>query len=104
MITVTVTYPRQNDARFDFDYYVRSHLPLVASTWRDQGVGKVGALKGIAAADGSEPPYLAMALIEFESMDALAKAMAGEGSAKVAADISNYTNVAPIIQINETIA
>lgn len=103
MITVTVTYPRREGARFDFDYYANTHLPLIAGAWAGQGVGKVGALKGIAAADGSPPPYVAVALIEFESMDALGKAMSRPHSARIAADVANYTDIAPIIQVNETL-
>lgn len=104
MITVTVTYPRQDGASFDYDYYVNGHLPLVASSWGGLGLGKVVALKGVAAADGGEPPYVLMALLEFESMEALGKAMASEGGAKVRADIANYTTIQPVIQVNETIA
>ena len=30
---VTVAYPNKNDAKFDFDYYMRKHIPMVSSCW-----------------------------------------------------------------------
>lgn len=29
MITVSVIYPHRAGARFDFDYYLRQHMPMV---------------------------------------------------------------------------
>ncbi len=103
MITVTVTYPRQDGATFDFDYYADSHLPLVANIWRDHGLTRISGLKGIAAVDGSEPTYLAIALLEFESTEALQKALALEDTATIMADLGNYTTIAPVLQVNETL-
>ena len=28
MIRITMLYPAERDARFDFDYYINQHLPL----------------------------------------------------------------------------
>lgn len=104
MVTVTVTYPRQEGATFDYDYYVKTHLPLVSEIWGGQGLVRVGALRGVAAAGGGDPPYLAMALIEFESMEALQEAMADEAAARLGADLANFSSVAPVIQVNEPLA
>jgi len=100
MVTISVIYPRSDGATFDYDYYVREHLPLVERLWRDKGLGKVSALKGLPGADGSEPPYLAIALLEFESVEALQQAMTPEASAELGADLAKYSNVAPVIQVN----
>ncbi len=104
MITVTAIYPRQEGATFDFDYYTNSHLPLVASVWRDYGLSKVTGLKGVSAVDGSEAPYLAIALLEFESIEALQKALAAADSARIMADLGNYTTIPPILQVNEILS
>src|SRR5690348_17538722 len=45
MIKVSVLYPNANDCRFDFDYYCKSHMPMV----RDR-LG--GACHGIAVDKG----------------------------------------------------
>ena len=61
MTTIIVTYPREDGASFDFDYYEGTHMPLVAKRW------------------------------------------GGAHAAEILADIPNFTNVRPIVQINEEI-
>lgn len=101
MPTISVLYPRSDDATFDFDYYERVHLPLVAERWKDGGLTKVEALRGIAV-DG-EPPFMAIALISFDTMESLAAAANGPHMAEIGADLANFTNVRPIRQVNAAI-
>ena len=103
MPTVTVVYPRSEGASFDFDHYERVHLPLVAKNWAGAGLTGAQALRGVASADGGEPPYLAIALIEFDSDDSLRAAMAGPAGSEIVDDIANFTNVRPVIQVNAPI-
>ncbi|MGZ8349584.1 MAG: EthD family reductase [Allosphingosinicella sp.] len=103
MPTVTVIYPRSEGATFDFDYYERTHLPLVAARWGDAGLTGAEALRGVGAADGGAPDYLAIALISFDSADSMRAAMTGPHIGEIAGDIPNFTNVQPAIQINERI-
>jgi uncharacterized protein (TIGR02118 family) len=103
MSTVTVVYPRAEGATFDFDYYEATHLPLVARRWGDAGLTGAKALRGVGAANGGPPAYLAIALISFDSAESLRAAMTGPHIGEIAGDIPNFTNVQPVIQINETI-
>ena len=103
MATVSVIYPRSEGATFDYDYYEQTHLPLVAERWRDAGMVDAQALRGVGAPDGGEPPFLAIALIRFESAERLRAAVAGEHAGEIMADIANFTNVRPVLQVNETI-
>lgn len=103
MATLSVLYPRDPSASFDYEYYETKHLPLVMQRWGDAGLSGGEALLGKAAPDGSEPPFLAIGIIHFQSADALQAAMAGEHAAEVIGDIANFTNVQPIIQVNERI-
>ena len=104
MATLSVTYPRASGTSFDYDYYQDKHLPLVGQRW--DGAGLVGgeALLGKAAPDGSDPPYFAIGIIHFDSMDALQAALNGEHAPEIIGDIRNFTDVQPILQINERIA
>jgi uncharacterized protein (TIGR02118 family) len=104
MATLSVVYPRQPDGTFDLDYYRSKHLPLVSERWADAGLLGGGALIGQTGADGSDPPYFAIGMIDFESTEAIHAALAGEHAAEIIADIGNFTNVQPVIQINERIA
>ncbi len=103
MPTVSVIYPRREGATFDFDYYERVHLPLVAKGWAEAGLTGAKALRGTAGGDGGEPAFLAIALISFDSMDSFQAAMAGPAAAQIVGDIVNFTNVQPVIQVNERI-
>lgn len=103
MVMVTVIYPREPDATFDFDYYVKHHLPLLMQRWGNAGLQKVEALRGVAGADGGSPPFLAQALLEFSSMQTFQAAIGGEHAPEIMGDINNFTNVQPIIQVNEPI-
>ena len=102
MTTVSVIYPRGEGAHFDFDYYEKTHLPLVRKTWGER-LTSAKALRGTAATDGGDSPFLAIALMSFPSSGAMNAAMSGEGAAAILGDIRNFTNVKPIVQINEPI-
>lgn len=103
MTTISVIYPRSSGATFDFEYYEQTHLPLVASRWRDAGLVGAEALRGISTPDGSEAAFLAIALIRFQSPEHLREALTGEHAAEVMSDIANFTNIQPVLQVNERI-
>jgi uncharacterized protein (TIGR02118 family) len=93
MIRASVLYPSGEGITFDHDYYRDRHIPMVKEAW---GIERVEIDTGING------PYLAAAHIFFESMDALQGAMAAPGTAEVMADLTNYTNAQPVMQISET--
>ncbi|MEE2795403.1 MAG: EthD family reductase [Pseudomonadota bacterium] len=92
MVLVSVTYPRGTDATFDFDYYLQNHLSLLMKRWGNSGLQAVEALRGIAGADGGEPPFLAQALLRFSSMQSFQAALGGEYAPKIMGYIPNFTN------------
>ena len=100
MIKISVLYPYQDGAGFDMEYYLNNHMPMV----RDR-LG--AACKGIAVeqglaggAPGSHPPFIAAGHILLESMEAFRQAFAPQVATFVA-DIPNYTQIEPVIQIAE---
>ena len=100
MISVCVIYPRTERSRFDMDYYVKKHMPM---TMKSLG----SALKGVTveagatgAEPGSPPANAAVCRLLFDSVEAFLAAF-GPNAAKIQGDIPNYTDVAPVIQINE---
>ena len=102
MATITVIYPRDEQARFDFDYYQKHHLPLLQRRWGEHLAG-MEALRGTATPDRSEPPFMAIAILRFASKEAMRAANGGEHGAEIFADIANFTNIRPIVQINEAL-
>lgn len=102
MIIISVIYPASPEATFGFDYYMDTHIPLVEQRWGTLGLQELRVLRGSSAADGSAPPYLAIALLSFASLEAFQAAAAQHGP-EIFADIPNFTNMQPVIQFNEAL-
>jgi uncharacterized protein (TIGR02118 family) len=102
-ITVTVMYPDTAGSKFDMDYYLKSHGPLVHKLWGPHGLTGLKVVKGLATPDPNAPaPYRIIALVGFESLDHLMAAFQAHG-AEVMGDIANFTDAPPQIQINEDV-
>ncbi|MEO7397276.1 MAG: EthD family reductase [Ilumatobacteraceae bacterium] len=93
MIRMSVLYPGGDDATFDHDYYKTTHVPMACAAWN------VGA----EIDKGINGPHLAAVHFFFESVEQMQAAMASSGTAAVMADVANYTNIAPVIQVSEIV-
>lgn len=102
MIIVSVLYPKTTESRFDVDYYLRTHIPLVRSRWSAMGLQKVDLLQGASSLDGGAPTYEVMGQLTFESQESLEKALTQYGN-EILSDIPNFTNVQPIIQTGKVL-
>jgi uncharacterized protein (TIGR02118 family) len=101
-ITVTVMYPNTPGSKFDMDYYLGPHFELVGKLWGDRLIS-ARAIKGIGTADPKTPaPYQVMAILEVESMEVFQQMVEKHG-AEVMADIANFTDAAPVVQISENL-
>jgi uncharacterized protein (TIGR02118 family) len=101
MASLSVVYPRTPGANFDYAYYRDKHMPLVSQRWGNAGLTGGEALLGRTAPDGSEAPYFAIGVIHFDTAENLQAALTGEHASEVIADIQNFTDAQPVIQINE---
>jgi uncharacterized protein (TIGR02118 family) len=100
MITVSVLYPRNSDSRFDYDYYLQKHMPLVQSRWSATGLVGVNLMRGSATLDGIPCPYELIAILTFNSIENMRAALAAAGN-EIMADIPNFTDVRPLVQVNQ---
>lgn len=102
MIKVSVMYPNTPGARFDHDYYRDTHMPMVKA--------RLGTAcryytvdKGLAGdAPGEAPTYVGMCHIFCDSVEAFQGAF-GPHAEEIMADIANYTDLAPVLQISEVV-
>ena len=100
MIRVDVMYPNEEGAKFDWDYYLSSHCPMVQERTADALRG-FNIDQGIAGgAPGEGPTYIAVAHLQFDSVEAFQGSF-GPHVAEIMGDIPNYTPITPVIQINE---
>jgi uncharacterized protein (TIGR02118 family) len=103
MIRVAVLYPRQKDTHFDLDYYLNKHVPLVRERLDSMGLIRVEVDDGIGTTAPDQPaPYAAIGYLVFESIEDFQKAFSAHG-AELVADIPNYTNIEPQIQISRIV-
>ncbi len=102
MINVTILYPNGEGKKLDMEYYTQKHIPMVKSLLGN-ALKAVAIDKGVGgAAPGAQAPFLVICDLYFDSISAYQNAMAVNGS-KIRADIPNYTNVQPVIQISEVV-
>ena len=100
VITVTVLYPNQEGSKFDMSYYLGKHIPMVKkllgsalkSATVEQGLN--------GGAPGTKAAYSTICHLRFDSVDAFAAAF-GPHAEAVQADVRNYSNVAPVIQVSD---
>jgi uncharacterized protein (TIGR02118 family) len=102
MIRVTGLYRHKPNSEFDFDYYMSTHMPLVKKRLADFGMGDFEVEKGIEAADGQTAPCICIVHIEFPSIDDFKRGFERHGE-ELSADVPNYTNIAPEMQISEIV-
>ena len=103
MVVVTVLYPKTATSLFDYDYYVTKHVPLVQARWAGMGLMHVELLRGTATLEGGPPAFALMGKLVFGSQAEMQEALAAHG-AEIMGDIPNYTDVQPLIQMNEPLA
>ena len=102
MIKVSVVYPNGEGKTFNMDYYTTKHLPAVSLLLGDALKGAT-VEKGLGGgAPGSIAPYAAMGNMYFNTIEEFQKAF-GPNAEKIMADIPNFTNIEPVIQISEVI-
>lgn len=102
MYKVSLMYPNQEAAEFDFDYYRTTHMQLVAKHLKSFGLIKTGVDKGISGGGDDSPPYICMGHLYFETREGYDKGIAEVGSI-LRGDIPNFTNIAPQRQISEVL-
>jgi uncharacterized protein (TIGR02118 family) len=97
MIRVTVAYPQQPGKRFDFDYYLKTHIPLVQRLL-GSAIRRVEVFKGA----GSDAANVCVAALFFDSKDAFEKAF-NPVAKEVMGDVPNYTDIEPAVHIEEQV-
>jgi uncharacterized protein (TIGR02118 family) len=100
MIKVSVLYPNSEGSRFDLDYYLNTHMPMVQSEVGSalKGMGVDAGLAG--GTPGVPAPYAAIGHLIFDSLEDF-QASFGPKAHTIFADVPNYTDITPVTQISE---
>lgn len=98
MICVTLLYPNKEGASFDWDHYLKVHIPMGKKVFGD----RYEIRRAIAAVDGSPAPFLVVVRLLVDSREKFLELITQQG-AELLADMPNYTNIEPIIQFDEIV-
>ena len=97
MIRVSVLYPAEKDATFDMAYYKDSHMPLVRERL-GSALLKEEIWTGLGAPGNAPASFQVVLHMYFDDPDAFGASF-GPHAGEIMADIPNYTNVQPVVQL-----
>jgi uncharacterized protein (TIGR02118 family) len=82
---------------------VQKHMPLVRSRWETMGLVRDVLFRGTSTLAGGQPDFELLALLTFHSKEQVEAALAAFGQ-EIIGDIPNFTDVRPLIQVNDPIS
>lgn len=102
MIKMSVYYPADGGSKFDHDYYRSHHMPLI-----QERLGKACLRyeieKGLAGGEPGSPPKFVAACHIYSPSPGIFQEAFGPHRAEIVADVANYTDIVPIVQISEVV-
>ncbi|MFT5350856.1 MAG: hypothetical protein ACI909_001552 [Planctomycetota bacterium] len=99
MIRVNILYPKQDGGKFDYDYYINTHMAIVKERWGDS-LKRAEVYKGLSSAGGGEAVFVTACCLFFDTLEDFEKGIAAHGE-EIMGDLPNFTNIPPTIQFEE---
>jgi uncharacterized protein (TIGR02118 family) len=103
MTKISFLYPNSKGGLFDLRYYLEKHMPSSIDLLSiHPGFRGESVERGVSAGPAPEPPYIAVCNYLFESFDDFLAAVTPH-LGWLRADMTNYTDTQPVIQISEVV-
>ncbi|MCA8917294.1 MAG: EthD family reductase [Planctomycetes bacterium] len=100
MFRMHAVFPAGEGATFDWDSYVKNHLPLAREKMKPHGLISINAQRCAPGPDGAQPTNLAIVTINFESAERFNAAFA-DVAPELIAHVPTFSNVKPIFHFGE---
>jgi uncharacterized protein (TIGR02118 family) len=102
VFNISSIYPKKDGYEFDFDYYLNKHMPRSIELLSvAKGFRGVSVERGMEIDEPKlESSFVAMCHYYFESLEDFMAAFVPHAE-ELQGDIANYTNIEPVIQVNE---
>lgn len=98
--SLQVVYPASEGTRFDFDYYLATHMPMVEQHLGPH-IDRTLVTKGLASGPDAPPAFHAVTTMVFADKAAMDAAM---GAAEpLLQDIPNFTDCEPQMLVGEVV-
>jgi uncharacterized protein (TIGR02118 family) len=103
MIRVSFFYPNTQESSFNLDYFMHKHIPVLEEALKPAGLVSVEIERGIGTPIPDVPvPFSIIEHLMFNNFEEMQTAM-GEHGQELMADVVNFTNVQPMVQINKIV-
>lgn len=104
MVKISILYPNNVGAKFDFRYYTETHMPRSIELLSSHpGFKNVSVERGAGGSEpNSEPAFIAMCHFHFKTAEDFLEAFI-PNAPELQGDMPNYTDIVPIIQFNEVL-
>lgn len=100
MIRVSVVYLQTAGGRFDMAYYRDKHMPLVKGRLERFGLSGAEVDQPISGVASTPSPFAGACHLYFDALSGFQQGLQTHG-AEILADLPNFTNIQPYIQISE---
>ncbi|WP_306600473.1 EthD family reductase [Geothrix sp. 21YS21S-2] len=104
MVKISIFYPAREGGRFDLPYYLQTHMPMsIDRIGAHPGFRGVSVEQGLGGGEpGTRPTFIAACHFLFDSMEHFVEAYTPH-AASLYEDLTNYTDLKPLVQINEVL-
>ena len=100
MITINVLYKNTDTLKFNMNYYLSTHIPLINKLLGSALKGTVVQHGISGGAPGSKAEYLVITQLKFDSVESYQAAF-GPNAPAVMGDLPNFCNEQPTIQVSD---
>ena len=103
MTKVFVLYPNTEGTHLNWHYYLDKHVPLVEKLLKPRGLVEISIDKVIGGPEPNQPAaYHCIFSMTFNTLEEFQQAFQTSAQ-ELMADIPNYTDTRPVVQISEII-
>jgi uncharacterized protein (TIGR02118 family) len=95
-------YPNSADLKFNKDYYTTKHSELLSELLGDAVVSSDINMGLIGGSPNEAAPFVVISNLSFKSLESFQQSFALHAE-KILADLPNFTNAQPVVQISEVI-
>ncbi len=101
MISVSIFYPNTEESKFNLEYYVTQHVPMVEKLLKPMGMDKLVVEQAMGTPMPNEPaPFSVIEHLLFNNLEEMEMGM-GHYGPNLMRDVANFTNVKPVVQISK---
>ena len=101
---MTAFYPAAGESRFDMNYYLNHHLPMVDRLLKPFGLQKVEVDEGLSGgAPGSPANYKIICRLYFDTIENFQAALGSVGS-EILSDVPVYTDIPVELQVSKLLS